>query len=437
MKIQRLIDRFNEPDVHLVVSEWPSREPGVAHHGVAAYTRETLTTLAKDRKMRFVVLSETNDDNRPQVVANGNIAVFRIFDQHRRRLYPQILLWLAKFPAIRHVTVHSEFGAYTGLAHFLLLIPFLLLIKATGRRVTYVAHNVVDSLETFAPYLNITNDKHLHNVLSYGIGIYYGLLGAVADQIVSLDAQSHKRLAPYVRGEKLTLIPHWVKLRPKTRTKKSARELLGLPANKKIILSFGFISWYKGSDALARLFASEASAKESHLVFAGGKHIVRQHNAHYQEYFERFLGTLKSAQNVTLTGFLPEDKIRAYFAAADLVVFPYRGLLGGSGALSWAIGCGKPFLISEDMRAFLANPDIHAQLASILKSPQDVLFTLDKPGMKKIVRIAHNPKALRTLAKLSVAIGKTRNIHDIGKSFYNEVYAPTPAGLSAFRLLPS
>jgi hypothetical protein len=172
-------------------------------------------------------------------------------------------------------------------------------------------------------------------------------------------------------------------------------------------------------------------------VFAGGKHIVRQHNAHYQEYFERFLGTLKSAQNVTLTGFLPEDKIRAYFAAADLVVFPYRGLLGGSGALSWAIGCGKPFLISEDMRAFLANPDIHAQLASILKSPQDVLFTLDKPGMKKIVRIAHNPKALRTLAKLSVAIGKTRNIHDIGKSFYNEVYAPTPAGLSAFRLLPS
>lgn len=435
MTIQNLIARFNQPDVHLVVSEWPSRSPNIPHHGVAAFTRETLITLARNHSMRFVVLSETNDDNSPQLVENGKILVLRVFDHRHQSLYPIILTWLGKFSAIDHVTVHSEFNAYTGLLHVLLLLPFLTLIKLTGKKITYIAHNVFDSLENFAPYLNMTNDKYIHRLLSQCIGWYYMVLGKVTDQVIALDWQAYKKLSPFITRERLSYIPHWVKPRRLTISKATARKALGIPLSDRVIVSFGFISWYKGSDMLARLFR-KYTPKNCRLIFAGGKHVVRENDATYKTYHKQFETIVKATSGITYTGFLPEQDIERYYAAADLVVLPYRELIGGSGALSWAVGCKKPFLVSENMKALFKNPDIQKSMRETRILERQISFSLDASGMKKIGAVAGDTKRLKKLVKLANAIRRHRDIQEIGKTFYNEIYAKgkIPRRSSAWRL---
>jgi glycosyltransferase involved in cell wall biosynthesis len=436
--IQNWIEKFNQPETHLVVSEWPSRDSKVPHHGVAAFTRETLLTLSRDHNMRFVVLAEKNVDNSPQLAGNGKILVLRVFDHTHISLYPVILRWLVKFPAIRHVTVHSEFGAYSGIRHFALVIPFLALIKLMGRNITYMAHNVIDSVNFLAQHLDITNPTTV-DILNVGIKTYHNLLNVVADNIVVLDAHGKTILDKYILKDNLIYIPHWVKPRTTRWTKRAAKKLLGIPVSKKVLLSFGFVTWYKGADLLANLFTESANHHSSyHLIFAGGEAPSIRDSKHYQRYFKSFRTFTKENPNITLTGYIPEDKIGLYFAAADLVILPYRGLMGGSGAMAWTAGFGKPFLISDRMRPVVTNPDIREALAETRISANQLIFPLTGAGMKKILHTAGNRRVLRMLTRLSKRIREKRDIHSIGNTFYNKLYAssPTPNRRISWTLFP-
>lgn len=419
MNLQTLISHFNQPDVHLVVSAWPERQNSKeGYHGDAAYTKETLLTLVKRHNIRFVVIAETNHDNKPQLAANGNILILRVIDHGKFRLYPTILTWLAKFPAIRQVTVHSNF-TYSGIKHFVLLIPFLALIKLTGRTVTHVAHNVVDSLDFLSRQLNF-NHPALVAVMNSGVKIYNTLLGAIVDHLIVLDIQGQKILQKYVSSKKLVSSPHWVKPRTTHRSKEAARKALGIPERATVILSFGFISWYKGSDILARMFAN--AGKGVHLIFAGGQAPSMAHTPHYRTFYQKFEKQIMEDSNMTLTGFIPDQTVGMYFAAADLVVLPYRGLMGGSGAWAYAVGYKKPFLVSTPMKGMLENQDIVDALTEMRLGKHQILFDLNRKGMQKILDTAADKKALQKLTGLSVALRKSRNIETMTDGLYNEVY---------------
>ena len=94
---------------------------------------------------------------------------------------------------------------------------------------------------------------------------------------------------------------------------------LGLDETKRYILFFGFIRNYKGLDLLLEAMALLPDhLQHVHLVVAGEYY---EDKAPYEEIIEkRQLG-----QRIDLhTKFIPNDDVRLYFSAADIVAQPYR-----------------------------------------------------------------------------------------------------------------
>jgi glycosyltransferase involved in cell wall biosynthesis len=133
-------------------------------------------------------------------------------------------------------------------------------------------------------------------------------------------------------GREAVVIPHGSYLGhyPDTIEREAARARLGLPPDARVLLAFGQVRPYKGLETLARAFA-ELDAPGARLVIAGepvaggdeGLAAVRD-------------GRIRLALRA-----VPDDQVQIFFAAADLVVLPYRSVLtSGAAMLAFSFGRG-------------------------------------------------------------------------------------------------
>ena len=102
-------------------------------------------------------------------------------------------------------------------------------------------------------------------------------------------------------------------------SKSEACESLGLDENKRYILFFGFIRNYKGLDILLEAMSLlPESLKDVNLLVAGEYY---EDSAPYDE----IIAQKQLGKRVELhTKFIPNDDVRLYFSAADIVAQPYR-----------------------------------------------------------------------------------------------------------------
>ena len=414
------------PDTCLVVSAWPEKH---SNHGIAWYTKLTLTETAKQTGQRFIVLAEKGQDDTPRIYQNGKILVLRVFDKTHPSLYPVILTWLAKFPAIRQVAIHSEFGVNAGLSHYILLLPFIALIKLTGRRIVYFAHNVIDDVTFLSGHLDFSDNPVVIDVVNLIIRMHTKITTWLSDQIVVLDESLQQRLKRILSKEeykKVTCFPMPVVHKQVLYSKTRAKKKLGISEKTKVLLSFGFISSYKGTDWLIDAFsyAMQKGAKNIHLILAGGPAHSLKGRQHYQQFLETIEKKVAKNPHITITGFLPEHEIPLYFQAADLVILPYRGLMGGSGALSHALGYYKPVVLSEPMQETWTNQDLQraASRSRIRKSL--LFFPLSYEGIRHILTILKKPKTLLRLKHFSALLAQSRNVVKLSASTYNQLYQP-------------
>jgi glycosyltransferase involved in cell wall biosynthesis len=125
-------------------------------------------------------------------------------------------------------------------------------------------------------------------------------------------------------------------------TRADARLRLGLPAKSVILLFFGGLRWDKGPDLLLEALAD---LKGDWLaVFAGQPYHFGAREV------ERTRWRLEEPERiVSRLGYVPTAEVDAYFAAADVIILPYRrAFKGTSGILQRAAGAGKP-VISTDV----------------------------------------------------------------------------------------
>ena len=421
MNLQKIIRKFNTPDTRLVVSAWPQKAGNrEINHGVAWYTKLTLTKLAKTRGMRFVVLAEEGFHNKPELVANGKILVLRVFSPMRHSLYPAILRWLHVFTNISNVFVHSEFGAGTGLTHYALLLPFLALIRLTGKRITYFAHNVVTDISFLQTHLGIDTSPFVIDTANVLIRLHTILLGRLVDRIVVLDEALKMRLEKILPTK--TIITSTIPVtRGKTISRAKARKILHIPLRQKVVLSFGFLSAYKGSDWLTHAFSD---TKNTTLILAGGPAHSLQNRPHYQDFYLNLKKIADGYKNIRITGFVPEKDIATYFAAADLVVLPYRGLMGASGALTHALSYKKPFLCSTAMQDIWKNSDLReaAEAARVHKSL--LFFPLSSVGMIQIMKTVRSAGKQAKLTNVSRFLSEAWAMQNYEDTAYNLNYEP-------------
>lgn len=102
-------------------------------------------------------------------------------------------------------------------------------------------------------------------------------------------------------------------------SKVEARNHLDIPGDHPVILFFGFIRKYKGLDLLLEAMALLKDRMPAlKLLIAGEFYDDRKQ-------YEEQIAALGLKENLILkTAFIPDNEIKNYFCAADLVVQPYR-----------------------------------------------------------------------------------------------------------------
>lgn len=457
-----LIKRFNKKDTFLIISDYPEQSRyGEKNYGIAWYTKTLLEPLTKKYGTRFVVLAEkTQLYTKPELHANGKILVLRVFDPTQHSLYPTILRYLLMFTNIKKVQIHSEFCTNGGMKNFMLLLPFLLLIKATGKDITYFAHNVVTKLNAIAPHLGMKKNSLKVKTLDFLLPIYYRLLGLVVKDFVTMDSVIQERLSHFVNKKRVLLHPFGIvnkrlpELGSGSRSQNkfgmtSSRKKLGVKKDEFVLLYFGFITYYKGADwviSTVKHLQKQKKYKHIKLVLAGGEAYSLKDKPYYQKFYKKLLketgchaelvsaskrsrnkfgmtnkGMTKKKQRITITGFVPEKQMSTYFEASDLVVFPYRGIIGSSACLSHALAFRKPFIMSSGMSVVLNNVQTYLQNNDLTN--KDLVFDHTIASFKRVLDNAMQIETRKKLIQFSANVAESRDADMLLQKCYTEVYA--------------
>jgi len=123
--------------------------------------------------------------------------------------------------------------------------------------------------------------------------------------------------------------------------KVEALRKLGLDPNDKHILFFGFIRKYKGLDLLLEALG------EDELKKIGVKLLIAGEFYDDRKYYDDLIVKYGIEDLVIMrTGFIPEEEVRNYFCAADMVTQPYRSATQ-SGITQIAYNFERPMLVTN------------------------------------------------------------------------------------------
>ena len=123
--------------------------------------------------------------------------------------------------------------------------------------------------------------------------------------------------------------------------KAEACRALGLPEGKQYMLFFGLVRAYKGLDLLLDAFGMvKDQLPELQLIIAG----------EFYEDEEKYRGQIAAnglkERVIVRNEFIPDDDLRKYFGAADLIVQPYKTATQ-SGVTQGAFHFEKPMLVTN------------------------------------------------------------------------------------------
>lgn len=190
---------------------------------------------------------------------------------------------------------------------------------------------VVGLLDNVIPHEHRIGDRVFARYMIRSLDGYVAM-----SESVLKDARSFDETLPYG----LTPHPLYDNFGAKVSREEAIREL-ELDADTRYILFFGLIRDYKGLDLLLRAFADKRlRGKRVKLIVAGEFYS----NA---EMYERLENELELAEHIVWhKEFVPADKVRYFFAAADLVAQPYKTATQ-SGITQIAYHFERPMLVTN------------------------------------------------------------------------------------------
>jgi glycosyltransferase involved in cell wall biosynthesis len=189
----------------------------------------------------------------------------------------------------------------------------------------------------------------------------------------------------------------------------AARRRLGLESDTFAILFFGFLSPYKGLDRLLEILdLSEISGglqgREVRLIVAGDANPNHAGNRRYLRSVESVKQRARE-QGALVAGFIEEEEIGLYYAAADVVLIPYRIFFSSSYALSLAISYQRPVLLSRPLERYFEGSDFREAARAAGLTPEDLVFDFTAEDLsRKVLSLAANQdRHLRFLAAMKRA----------------------------------
>lgn len=417
-----------KPATHLlVISSYPLR--GETHGrkivGGAMAAKNTLTALKKEYpQLDITVLAEELDKN--VLYTEDGIKVKRIWQRKSFMTFPKLLNQIiTREKSTNNILIEMELSNFGNILHLLPFPLFLVALKLLRKNVTIVFQQVIDDMDDLSGHMNIQKKSLKSKLFTIGIRNFYKISLALSTKSIVFEEVLKKRLRTLSPQADVVVIPFGVESITNPPSKQSARKNLGLSQNEFIVLSFGFIAWYKGTDWLTKSFIKYINitqSKNAHLILAGGPNPNHLDKLFYKKYLKDIEADANS-NPITITGFIPEEKIGDYFAAADVVVLPYRTLMSSSGPLSLALSYKKPLLLSESLKELLLTNDSEKTRATHNIARNELFFSDDNSFIQLLEKIQKNPSLQKKLTAYSASLAEKRQWQFLAQKYYEELSA--------------
>lgn len=194
-----------------------------------------------------------------------------------------------------------------------------------------------------------------------------------ADHIITVSKSNYSKLIQLeISKDKISIIPNGYDLNLfKPASTHASRDKVGLPVNKKIVLSVGNLETVKGHEYLIKAMKKVIQKEKDILCLIVGSGSQRNK-------LERLVKELDLQDDVMLLGSKPHDEIPLWINACDVFVLPSLNE-GNPTVMFECLGCGKPFvgttvggepeIIINEKLGILVEPGNSEQLAdAILKA---------------------------------------------------------------------
>ena len=423
------MNRSEEKNLLVITSYPPKSEVhGKGVVGIASYAKNTLTSLFKqDKNLKISVLAEKLKRDGLHEYNDDGISVARVWKRGSFLTFPILLKeTLKRKNNSQKILIEFELSMFGGIFTLLPFPFFLFILKILGKKTHIVLHQVVMNMDEIGPHLNITQKSLKASLYSYGMRFFYKLLILLSHEIIVFEEKLKDDLQKIGKNSKIAVIPHGVEVNQSTLSQSKARKELNIPESSFVIVVFGFLAWYKGSDFIVQTIAdlkkSESKLKNIHLIMAGGPNPNHMSKDFYVEYIQSIEKTAKE-NGITITGFVEETKINQYYQASDLIVLPYRIFMSSSGPLSLAFTYNKPVIFSESIRPYFKSVDINDALNQLRITEDDLIFKLTPESLSSLLQsFTENKEILDKLTRFSTLIGKKRSWNMITKLYYEKLF---------------
>jgi len=322
----------------------------------------------------------TSINSEDSIEKKDNVTIYR-YCTNFRVLTSNISVRMFKKPVDHNVDIiHTHFDIPPG--------PLAGLRYAKKKKIPFIVTYHGDWVESYGGLIRrvgvaVHNKYLVDQVLSY------------ADTIIS-PSEYYINGSRFLRKyrEKIVVIPNGINLNEFdiSYSKEECRIKLGLPLNKKILLFFGYLSPYKGPNALIKAMTNILkNVPDVELVFAG-KGVM-------QAELEILSKKLSIEKNVRFVGFVKDDLKALYYKAADIFVLPstmstecfpianLEAMACGIPIVASNIG-GIPDIVKNGENGLLVQPEDTEALAKAiiyLLENEEIRKKMGQDGLKKII----------------------------------------------------
>ncbi|HWB62446.1 MAG TPA: glycosyltransferase [Chitinophagales bacterium] len=168
---------------------------------------------------------------------------------------------------------------------------------------------VISIIDNIIPHEGRPGDFQLAKYFVNSVDGFIAMSDSVLDDLKKFDNKKPKLFSPHPLYDNFGAAI----------SKTEAYEKLGLEINTEYILFFGFIRDYKGLDLLLHAMADERVRQLNMRLIVAGEFYT---NA--KPYWDLITQLNIADKLIMRTDFIPDDEVRNYFCAADIVVQPYK-----------------------------------------------------------------------------------------------------------------
>lgn len=248
----------------------------------------------------------------------------------------------------------------------------------------------------------------VHNVLPHEVHFWdralvkYALRKASA--FVTLSTNEKIKLLELLPGSKISVCHHpiYTQFINENITKEEARESLGIPRDRPVILFFGIVRKYKGLDTLLNALSILKGYNPPPLLLIAGEFWEPKHR------YKKIIQEMEIEDRVLIFDrYIPNDEVALYFSAADMLVAAYSAGTQ-SGVIKSAISFGLPIIISENLaegmdqvyadRTFVVPPGNQDTLAEAIRSCLILIGTFSQININPDIGWLNLVKELELLA---------------------------------------